>query len=83
MSQSSAIPALHCELVSLKDTQEGEEYPGSNSHQIAATPYSEPKGAQEVKSTGYWPQIPEMHAKGMSSVSPDSYIFPYVEKPHT
>ena len=79
MSLSSAIPALHHELVTPKDTQEGEEYLWSNSHQVAATPYSEPKGAQDVKSTGYWPQISEMHTKGRSSVSPDSYIFPYIE----
>ena len=83
MSLSSAIPALRHELVSPKDTQEGEEYLWSNSHQVAATLYSEPKGAQDGKSTGYWPQIPELHTKGRSSVSPGSHIFPYIEKPHT
>ena len=30
--------------------------------------------------TGYWPRIAEMHMKGMVSVSPDSCIFPYIEK---
>ena len=32
------------------------------------------------KNPGYWPQIAEMHMKGMISVSPDSWIFPYIEK---
>ena len=30
--------------------------------------------------TGYWPQIAEMHMKGMISVSLDYCIFPYIEK---
>ena len=28
------------------------------------------KGAQGVKNTGFWPQIPEMHMKEIISVSP-------------
>ena len=38
------------------------------------------KEAQDVKSTEYWPQIAETHIKGIISVSPDSCIFPYIEK---
>ena len=32
------------------------------------------------ENTGYWPQIAKMHIKRMISVSPDSCIFPYLEK---
>ena len=32
------------------------------------------------KIAGYWPQIAEMHMKGMTSVSSDPCIFPYIEK---
>ena len=70
MSRSSVIPALQRELVSPKDTQEGEEYLRSNSHQIAVTPLDEPKGAQDGKNTGYWLQIAEMHMRGMISFKP-------------
>ena len=57
-------------------TQEGEKYLWSNSHQIVATPYSEPNGTQDGKKHS----VAEMHMKGMISVGPDSYIFPYVDK---
>ena len=40
MTQSSATPALQCELVSPKGTQKGEESLPSNCHETAATPYS-------------------------------------------
>ena len=29
---------------------------------------------------GFWPQIAEMHMKGMMSILPDSCIFPYIEE---
>ena len=48
---------------------------------IAATVEGElvsPEETQDVK-TGYWPQIAEVHIKGMISVSPDSCIFPVIE----
>ena len=32
------------------------------------------------ENTGHWSQIPEVHIKGMASVSPDSCISPYTEK---
>ena len=66
--------------VSPKGTQEGEEYLSSRNHQTIATPYSEPWEAQDMKNTGYRPQIAEVYIKGMISVSPDSSIFPYIEK---
>ena len=55
MSQSSGISALQCELLSPKGNQEGESLQ-SQSHQIPVTTSGEPKGAQNVKNTGYWPQ---------------------------
>jgi len=33
-----------------------------------------------VKTQDTGPRIAEMHLKGMISVSPDSCIFPYIEK---
>ena len=36
------------------------------------------KGAQGVKNTGFWPQIPEMHMKEIISVSPHTCTFPYI-----
>ena len=39
-----------------------------------------PKGAQDVKNMGFWPRTAEIHVKGMTAVSPDSFIFPCREK---
>ena len=36
-----------------------------------------PKGAQDVKNTGFWPGIAEMQKKGKISVSLDSCILSY------
>ena len=79
MSQSSAITDLQCELVSPEDTPEGK-----NTYHLAATrlqplPLVSPEETQELK-TRHWPQIAEVYIKGMISVSPDSCIFPYIEK---
>ena len=63
-----------------KYTQEGKEYLPFSSHQIAATPCSEAWGNSGYGNTGYWPQIAEVHNKGMISVTPDTCIFPYTEK---
>ena len=38
------------------------------------------EGAQGVKNTGFWPQMAEMHVKGMISVSPGSCIVPIHRK---
>ena len=34
----------------------------------------------ERDGTVYWPQIAEVHIKGMISMSPECCIFPYIEK---
>ena len=39
-----------------------------------------PQGAGDVSNTVYWPKIADMHMKGMISVTPDSSIFPFLEK---
>ena len=52
-----------------KGTQEGKEYLWFHCHQTAATPYLEPEGAHDMKITGYWSQIAEIHMKGMIWVS--------------
>ena len=40
----------------------------------------EPRGNSGCENTGYWPQITEVHIKGMISVNPNSCIFPYIGK---
>ena len=55
------------------------EHPLSSSHQTAATPYGEPQGSSGFENS-YWPQIAEVHIKGMISVHPDSSIFSNIEK---
>ena len=56
----------------------GHWVPEISSHELEDSPYREPWGTQDVKNTGYWPQIAETHIRGMISASPDSCIFPYV-----
>ena len=48
---------------------------------LALSPLS-PLGhhTQDVKNTGYRPQIAEIHLKGMISVRPDTCIFSYIIK---
>ena len=38
------------------------------------------RGMGDVKNTGYWPQIAEMHIKSIILVNPDSCIFLYIKK---
>ena len=78
MSQSSVIVVLQCELVSPKDTQEGEEYLWLAASGLQPLPMVSPREVQDGQNTGYWHQIAEM--KGMILVSPQSCIFPYIEK---
>jgi len=59
-------------MSALRGIQEGEEYLWDLAGECC--------GTQEVKNTRYWPQIAEMHVKRMISMSPDSCIFPYIEK---
>ena len=73
MSQTSAIIVLQREP---EESQGGKEYQPSSSHQMAATPYSESWENSGCKNTRYWPQIAEVHVKGMISVCPDPCIFP-------
>ena len=47
---------------------------------LESLPTVSPKEAQDGKNTVYWPQITEMHVKGMISVSPDSCIFSFIQK---
>ena len=69
MSQSSVIVAISCgELVSPEGTQEGDK------EQIAATPHYKPQGNSRYENTGPWPQIAEVHFKGIISVSRLLYL---------
>ena len=56
--------------MSSKGTQEGEEYLPSSSHSL--------KGGQDVKKHGLLAQG-FFDVKGVTSVSPDSCIFPHIE----
>ena len=61
------------------ETQERQEYLPSSS-QPAATPYSEPWGNSEWGNIAYWPQLGEVHIKGMISVSPKLLASSHTEK---
>ena len=80
MSQSSAITALQCELVSLERTQKEKNTCLLAAIRLQPLLLVSLTEAQDVKSTEYWPQIAETHIKGIISVSPDSCIFPFIEK---
>ena len=56
------------------------EYMPFGSHQAAVTPHGEPWGDSRCETSGNWPQIAEVHITRTSSLSPDSCIFPYIEK---
>ena len=49
-----------------------------------ATTYGDCSGAREgmweIKTSVWWPQIIEMHIEEISSIIPDSCIFPYIEE---
>ena len=75
MSQSSRIAALRWEPRKFRAEK--------NTWHLAAVrlqplPVASPEETQDV--SGYWPQMAEVHIKGMISVSPDSCILPYIEK---
>ena len=61
MSQSPAITATT--EGEPEETQEGNEYLSSSSHQTAATPHSEPRGNSGCENRGYWAQIAECMSK--------------------
>ena len=75
MSQSAAIAALCCVTVSPEGTQEGK-----NTCHLAAIRLQPLPMVSPEETPRYWPQIAEVHIKGMISVSPDSCIFPYIKK---
>ena len=62
-------------IPALQGTQEGEESLPSEAIRLQPLPTGSP-----VKNTGYWPQGAEMPMKVMTSVSPDSCLFPDIEK---
>ena len=68
------------ELVSPEQTQEGKNTCHPAAIRLQPLPTVSQEEAQDMKSTGFWPQIAEVHIKGMISVSPDYRIFPYSEK---
>ena len=61
MSQTPAITATT--EGEPEETQEGNEYLPSSSHQTAATPHSEPRGNSGCENRGYWPKIAECMSK--------------------
>ena len=79
MSQSSAIAAT-TELMSSEGTQEGNKVCHLSAIRLLPLPKVSPEEPQDVKSTGYWPQIAGMPIKGMISEIPDPSIFPGGEK---
>ena len=66
-------------IPALQGTQEGEESLPSEAVRLQPLPTGSPEELC-VKNSGSWPQRAEMHMKRMTSVSPDSCIFPYIEK---
>ena len=80
MSLSSTIAAtMDDELVSPEGTQEGKNSCHLAAIRLQPIPTVSPEETQDLK-MGLWPQIAEMHIKGMISVSPNSCIFPDTEK---
>ena len=77
MSQSSGMAPLQREP---EEAQEGKNTCHPAAIKLQPQPTVSPKGAQGVK-TQDTPHTAEVHFKGMLSVSPDSAIFPYIEKP--
>ena len=79
MSQSSAT-AAECELLSLRALRKERNICDLTTIRTAVTPYQETKGAQDVRNTDTGPKVAEVNSKRMTSVSPDSCIFPYRAK---
>ena len=81
MSQASVKPALQIRISEPRKNNACYLTAVELLPQAATTPYGE-QGTKNMsnQTAGCWPQIAEMHVKGMISVSPDSCIFPYIEK---
>ena len=75
-----------CKFLSPRHNQEGEQYlPNMAAIRLQPLPMVSTEELKllkkkKKKKTGNWPQIAEMHMKEVISVSPDSCIFPYIEK---
>ena len=75
MSQSSMIAALQCEPRKLRTEKDTCRLAAIR---LQPLPVVSPEETQDV--SRYWPQIAEVHIKGIISVSQDSCILPYIEK---
>ena len=53
------------------------EYLPFSSHRTVATPHGEPWG-NWCENIGFWPQMAEVHTKGIISMCPDSCIVPCI-----
>ena len=62
-----------------KVTQKGKEYLWPDSRQTAAIPYGEPQENSGCEKHRILAPIADMHMEGMTAVSSDSCIFPYIE----
>ena len=73
--QRMLLPSSHhitaAMMVSPEGTQDTNRIP---------TPKGAPWGDPGWESPRYWPQIAEVHIKGMVSINPDSFVFQYIEK---
>ena len=80
MSQSSEIAVTtDGKLVSREETHEGKSICHLAVIRLHPLPTVSPEETQHVKIES-WPQTAEIHTKGMISVSPESCIFPHIEK---
>ena len=77
--QPSCLPNTNGKLVSPEGAQEGKNTCPLAVIRPQPLITASPEEAQVVR-TGYWPQTAEVHINRMISVSPDSCIFPYIEK---
>ena len=77
--QPPCLPNTNGKLVSPEGAQEGKNTCPLAVIRPQPLITASPEEAQVVR-TGYWPQTAEVHINRMISVSPDSCIFPYIEK---
>ena len=67
------------ELVAPEGTQEGKNTCPILAIRLQPLPTVSPEELRG-ENKGQWPQTAEVHVKGMTSVSPDTCIFPYIVK---
>ena len=82
MSQSSAIPALHVNFWALRRPRKENNTSDPKAIRLQPLPMVNSGETQDVNKHKILAPSPpgEMHMKGMISMSPDSCIFPYIEK---